>query len=234
VSQSASGTFLIAGPAPCLRRRRGRRGVEAIVNMSQISARPDHLSPAARQHWLAERVFDWTGLGITHLRPPFFLEDLLVFAATVRRESQILLPYGHGKHAPVCGEDLARVIVGILLDPMPHRGKTCTPTGPRSLTMAESGPRRSVQRSPLAAVFARLIVEQGEHHQAPAGGPPLSVAAPICGWARKPEVRGPMSRELTCRETSDLVTDAMEGRWMTLSCSHSGLISHGARRAGCS
>src|SRR5205823_4820902 len=32
-------------------------GVEAIVEMSQISARADHASPAARQHWLAEHIF---------------------------------------------------------------------------------------------------------------------------------------------------------------------------------
>ena len=44
-------------------------GVEAIVNMSQITAREDHPSPAARQHWLAERVLDWSGVGVTHLRP---------------------------------------------------------------------------------------------------------------------------------------------------------------------
>src|SRR5262249_34023182 len=56
-------------------------GVEAIVNMSQITARPDHPSPASRQHWLAERLLDWSGVGVTHLRPPFFLENLLYFAA---------------------------------------------------------------------------------------------------------------------------------------------------------
>ena len=32
-------------------------GVEVIVNMSQISARGDSKSEAARQHWLSERVF---------------------------------------------------------------------------------------------------------------------------------------------------------------------------------
>src|SRR5579875_2710984 len=35
-------------------------GVEAIVNMSQASARSDAKSHAARDHWLAERVFDWS------------------------------------------------------------------------------------------------------------------------------------------------------------------------------
>jgi uncharacterized protein YbjT (DUF2867 family) len=36
--------------------------------MSQISARLDSKSHAARDHWLSERVFDWSGVP-THLRP---------------------------------------------------------------------------------------------------------------------------------------------------------------------
>src|SRR5580692_3238801 len=36
-------------------------GVDGIVNMSQISAREDAKSHAATDHWLAERVFDWSG-----------------------------------------------------------------------------------------------------------------------------------------------------------------------------
>src|SRR6202030_493898 len=52
-------------------------GVEVIVNMSQISARGDSKSDAARQHWLSERVFDWSGVPTVHLRPTFFAEWLL-------------------------------------------------------------------------------------------------------------------------------------------------------------
>src|ERR1700731_2403915 len=47
-------------------------GVEGIVNMSQISARGDAKSHSAREHWLAEQGFDWSGVNIVHLRPPFF------------------------------------------------------------------------------------------------------------------------------------------------------------------
>src|SRR5262249_55583454 len=43
--------------------------VECVVNMSQISAREDAKSHAAQDHWLAERVFDWSGLTVAHLRP---------------------------------------------------------------------------------------------------------------------------------------------------------------------
>jgi len=129
-------------------------GLQSVVNMSQITARADHASPAARQHWLAERVLEWSGIGVTHLRPPFFLENLLNVAAptTVGPESKIYLPYGQGRHAPIAGEDIARVAVGILTDPDPHRGRTYVPTGPASLTMAEQ-----------ASVFTDVLGRQTEY-----------------------------------------------------------------------
>ena len=128
-------------------------GLQSVVNMSQITARPDHASPAARQHWLAERVLDWSGIGVTHLRPPFFLENLFnVAAPTVGADSKIYLPYGQGRHAPIAGEDIARVAVGILTDPDPHRGRTYVPTGPASLTMAEQ-----------ASVFTDVLGRETEY-----------------------------------------------------------------------
>jgi NAD(P)H dehydrogenase (quinone) len=111
-------------------------GVEAIVNMSQISAREDAKSHAARDHWVAERVFDWSGIAATHLRPTFFAEWLLYYAAMVKAGT-LAVPFGTGKHAPVAAEDQARVIVAILEDPAPHRGKVYPLFGPKEHTHAE-------------------------------------------------------------------------------------------------
>ena len=47
-------------------------GVDGIVNMSQKSAREDARSHAATDHWLSERVFDWSGLTVAHIRPTYF------------------------------------------------------------------------------------------------------------------------------------------------------------------
>jgi NAD(P)H dehydrogenase (quinone) len=111
-------------------------GVEAIVNMSQISAREDARSHAARDHWVAERVFDWSGIAVTHLRPTFFAEWLLYYAPMVKAGTLSWL-LGTGKHAPVAAEDQARVIVGILEDPAPHGGKVYPLFGPKEFTPAE-------------------------------------------------------------------------------------------------
>jgi uncharacterized protein YbjT (DUF2867 family) len=137
----ATATFAAAGK---------QTGLQTLVNMSQITARPDHASPAARQHWLSERVLDWSGIRVTHLRPPFFMENLVISAATISAEGKMYLPYGQGQHAPIAGEDIARVAVGVLTNPDKHSGQTYVPTGPVSLSMTE-------QASVLSRVLGRPV-----------------------------------------------------------------------------
>jgi len=95
-------------------------GVHAVVNMSQISARREATSNAARQHWIAERLLDRTALITTHLRPTFFLE--WIDWSWVRRDTEgiLRLPFGNGRHAPIGGRDQAKVIAAILQNPDSH------------------------------------------------------------------------------------------------------------------
>ena len=111
-------------------------GVGAIVNMSQISARSDAKSLSAREHWLAERVFDWSGLNVVHIRPTYFAEWLLYLAPMIR-QGVMYAPFTTGKHAPIAAEDQGRVIAGILEEPAAHRGKTYSLYGPVELTHEE-------------------------------------------------------------------------------------------------
>ena len=101
-------------------------GVGTIVNMSQISARRDSKSHAARDHWVAERLFDWSGVPVTHLRPTFFAQNFLFppFVASVVQTGVMNFPFGGGRHAPLTAEDQGRLIAAILADPAPHQGKT--------------------------------------------------------------------------------------------------------------
>ena len=111
-------------------------GVDCIVNMSQISAREDAKSHAAQDHWLAERVFDWSGLTVVHLRPTYFAEWLLNLAPMIRA-GRLHVPFGTGRHAPIAAEDQARVIVGILENPASHRGRIYPLYGPVEFTYKE-------------------------------------------------------------------------------------------------
>jgi NAD(P)H dehydrogenase (quinone) len=115
-----------------------RAALKVVVNMSQISAREDSKSHAARDHWIAERLFDWSGVPTVHLRPTFFSEWLLFpfVRSTIVENGIIDLPYGHGRHAPIAAEDQARVIATILTEPAAHVGKIYTLCGPTELDQA--------------------------------------------------------------------------------------------------
>jgi NAD(P)H dehydrogenase (quinone) len=129
-------------------------GVEFIVNMSQKSAREDAKSDAARQHWLAERVLDWSGVPTAHIRPTYFTEWLLYLAPMIR-QGQMMAPFGTtGRHAPVAAEDQASVIVGILEDPAPHKGKIYPLFGAVELTHPE-----------IAATIGRVLKKDVKYQQ---------------------------------------------------------------------
>ncbi len=112
-------------------------GVDGIVNMSQKSAREDARSHAATDHWLSERVFDWSGLTVAHIRPTYFAEWLLYIAPMIKA-GLLHVPFGTGKHAPIAAEDQGRVIAGILEDPAAHEGKIYPLFGPVEYTYEET------------------------------------------------------------------------------------------------
>lgn len=113
------------------------QGVQAIVNMSQISARRLAKSHAARDHWIAERLLDRTGIPVTHLRPTFFAEWLMYHAKNIREKDFLALPFGDARYAPIAAEDQGRVIAAILADPAAHAGKVYPLYGPKELTQTE-------------------------------------------------------------------------------------------------
>src|ERR1700747_470635 len=85
-------------------------GVHSVVNMSQISARREAKSNAARHHWIAERLLDRSALGTTHLRPTFFPFFLNMFWTRENDEGIYRLPFADGRFAPVDAADQAHVI----------------------------------------------------------------------------------------------------------------------------
>jgi uncharacterized protein YbjT (DUF2867 family) len=59
--------------------------LKTVVNMSQISARREAKSHAAQDHWLAEQVFNWSGVPTTHLRPTSSRNGLSIGPSRSRR-----------------------------------------------------------------------------------------------------------------------------------------------------
>ncbi|EDT38906.1 NmrA family NAD(P)-binding protein [Burkholderia ambifaria] len=129
----------IVGAAAYFAQAAKEAGVGAIVNMSQISARRESTSHAAQDHWVSERVFDWSGVPTTHLRPTFFADWLVYphFAKEIRATRKIEFPFENGRHAPISTDDQGRVIAHLLAKPAGHGGQTYTLHGPVELNHTE-------------------------------------------------------------------------------------------------
>jgi NAD(P)H dehydrogenase (quinone) len=143
-------------------------GVQAVVNMSQISARREAGSNAAQQHWIAERLLDRSQFHAIHLRPTFFADNFIYFKRSIAQDDVIRLPFGEGRHAPIAVEDQARVIAAIMEHPEPHHGKTYPLHGPVEMDhheIAESFSRtlgRVITYEPIEFDrFAKVCAEQG-------------------------------------------------------------------------
>lgn len=119
---------------------REQENLDVLVNISQMTVSQMSLTSTAesaqqRLHWLAERVLDWSGLPVVHVRPTVFLENplFMIFAvSSIAKTGTIRLPFGSGRTSPVAARDVAEVIATILANPSPHLGKVYELTGPRS------------------------------------------------------------------------------------------------------
>ncbi|MEU1597893.1 NmrA family NAD(P)-binding protein [Streptomyces sp. NPDC005708] len=119
--------------------------LEALVDLSQMTvsqmtAISTEESHQQRLHWLAEQVFNWSGLPVVHIRPTAFLDTPLfttMAARSIQESGTIALPFGTGRTSPVAVDDVARVIATVLRDPTPHIGQVYELTGPRSVDMTE-------------------------------------------------------------------------------------------------
>ena len=113
-------------------------GVGHIVNLSQFGAHRHVKSHGAENHWIAERLFERSGVPVTQLRPTLFAEWFLYQASNIKSKSQFYLPFGDARFAPIATEDIGRVVASILADPAPHAGKSYDLFGPKILDMTEA------------------------------------------------------------------------------------------------
>lgn len=106
-------------------------GVGTIVNLSQRSADRHSKSESCRDTFIAEQVFDWSGVPVIHLRPTYFLEWLLYpWQLPYLRQGVLRMPVGKGRHSPIAADDQGRAIAALLKDPAAHIGKTIPLSGP--------------------------------------------------------------------------------------------------------
>jgi uncharacterized protein YbjT (DUF2867 family) len=139
-SMSVSPDYLQATAVVCAAALESGR-LEVIVNMSQMTVSQMTLtstdeSRQHRLHWLAERVMNWSGLPVVHVRPTVFLDNPILTwlaAPSVRERNLLVLPFGVGKTSPIAATDVARLVSAVLLDPVDRIGAVYELTGPESL-----------------------------------------------------------------------------------------------------
>ena len=105
-------------------------GVGTIVNLSQRSADRTSTSNSCRDSYIAEQVFNWSGVPVIHLRPTYFLEWLLYpWQLPYLQKGILRMPVGKGRHSPIAADDQGRAIAALLKNPEGHVGTTIPLSG---------------------------------------------------------------------------------------------------------
>jgi uncharacterized protein YbjT (DUF2867 family) len=115
-----------------------RSGVEAVVALGQWLASPEDPSLMTRHHWLIDKLFELLpDTAHVAVDPGYFADNYLNLVPMAAQLGILPTPTGGGRNAPPSNEDIARVVVGALLDPHRHDGRAYRPTGPTMLSGAE-------------------------------------------------------------------------------------------------
>jgi NAD(P)H dehydrogenase (quinone) len=105
--------------------------IQTVINLSQRSANRDSTSDSCRDTFIAEQVFNWSGLAVIHLRPTYFLEWLLYpWQLPYMQQGILRMPVGKGRHSPIAADDQGRAIAALLKNPDEHIGTTIPLSGP--------------------------------------------------------------------------------------------------------
>jgi NAD(P)H dehydrogenase (quinone) len=129
-------------------------GVSTVINLSQRSANRDSTSNSCRDSFIAEQVFNWSGLPVIHLRPTYFLEWLLYpWQLPYLKKGILRMPVGKGRHSPIAADDQGRAIAALLKSPSEHIGMTIPISGPVEMDHEEMA-------AELSEALGRKIVFQ--------------------------------------------------------------------------
>jgi uncharacterized protein YbjT (DUF2867 family) len=139
-SMSVSPDYLQATAVVCAAALEYGR-LDVVVNMSQMTVSQMTLTSTEesrqhRLHWLAERVMNWSGVPVVHVRPTVFLDNPLftwLAVPALRERNELRLPFGTGRTSPIAASDVARVVSRVLADPASRIGDVYELTGPASL-----------------------------------------------------------------------------------------------------
>jgi NAD(P)H dehydrogenase (quinone) len=90
-------------------------------------------SPQQRAHWASEQALKWSGLPVVNIRATMFVENPILSWFPLKQllgASELHLPFGRQRIAPIAAYDVAEVCTKILIDPSAHISMSYELTGP--------------------------------------------------------------------------------------------------------
>jgi uncharacterized protein YbjT (DUF2867 family) len=119
-----------------------RAGHVHIVKVSGLGTALDSPVRSGRWHAQIEKHLEDSGLPFTHLRPPFFMQNILRFAPAIRASGEFEGSLKQGRVAMIDTHDIATV-AGTILTTGAHTGRAYVLTGPEALSYQDIAERIS-------------------------------------------------------------------------------------------
>jgi NAD(P)H dehydrogenase (quinone) len=116
-----------------------QQGLKRIVDMSLATTAVDSPSPQGRAQWVAEKIFEWAGMGGVHLRiAAFFMENItLIDGLGIRTNARIANSFGDKPLSWISGEDVGTIAASLLADPELYTERVLIAGGVERLTFRE-------------------------------------------------------------------------------------------------
>ncbi len=86
-----------------------QRGVKQLVKVSSMEAAPDAASAIPLAHYRTEQRIQASAAEWTMLRPNFYMQNLLLYAAAIRATGTLSLPLGSTRVAMIDARDVGKV-----------------------------------------------------------------------------------------------------------------------------
>jgi len=110
--------------------------IQHIVKISSMEASPTATAPIPAVHYKVEKFIEETGLTYTFLRPNFFMQNLMLFAQSIKMSDQFSLPLGKAKTGIIDAEDVGE-IAGRIMSNIPLKSSVLKLTGEALLDFHE-------------------------------------------------------------------------------------------------
>jgi NAD(P)H dehydrogenase (quinone) len=148
-------------------------GVERVLYLSFLACGPDATFTFARDHWHTEQHLRASGVRHTFLRDSLYLDYFPLF---VGADGVIRGPAGDGRVAGVARDDVADVVVAVLLGDG-HDGRSYDVTGPEAFSFQQAAEELS-RATGRAVAYHPEALEEAYASRASYGAPHWEVT----GW----------------------------------------------------